>query len=135
MPELGPSIFGFTESLHQKYEKQLKRKITEKERYSLLEEEGAEIREFLKPAKMKQLGATWDEAKWNEVKEELITYYVRLRYETDEEFKIILDKIKNMNAGLVYYNGTRPSEMGGIIRENGTIDGKNLLGNIYMSVQ
>lgn len=133
-PELGPSLFGFTENLHQKYEKQLKNKITEKERYALLEDEGVEIRNFIKEGKMKQLGVTWDEQKWLSVREDVMLYYIQQRYETDPEFKLVLDKLKAINATLVYYNGPRPSDMGGIIRDDGTIDGQNILGNLYMSV-
>lgn len=135
-PELGSSLFGFTESLHQKYEKLRKsnKSMTDKELYRLIEEEGAEVRDLLKSSKMKQLGAKWDETKWNSVRDDVMTYYIQERYETDTEFKLILDKLKSMNAILVYYNGTRPSDMGGLIRDDGTVDGQNKLGNLYMSI-
>ncbi len=135
-PELGPSLFGFTENLHQKYVKRMKndKTMTEKERYALIEEEGAEVRDFMKSSKMKQLGVQWDEAKWNSVRDEVMSYYIKQRYDNDADFKLILDKIKELNARLVYYNGTRPSDMGGLIRDDGTIDGQNRLGALYMSV-
>jgi hypothetical protein len=134
-PELGPALFGFTENLHQKYEKRRQSNIiSEKGLYDLIEEEGVEIRDFLKPNKMKQLGATWNESNWNKVREEIMFYYIKQRYDTDANFKLILDKLKALNANIVYYNGNRPSDMGGIIRDNGTIDGKNKLGSLYMAV-
>jgi predicted NAD-dependent protein-ADP-ribosyltransferase YbiA (DUF1768 family) len=135
-PELGPSLFGFTENLHQKYLKRMKndKSMSEKERYALIEEEGAEVRDFMKSSKMKQLGVQWDEAKWNEVRDEVMTYYIKQRYDNDSDFKLILDKIKDLNARLVYYNGTRPSDMGGLIRDDGMMDGQNRLGALYMSI-
>ena len=59
--------------------------------------------------------------------------YIRQRYETDAEFKRILDAVKAKNGYLVFYNGTRPSEMGGLVKD-GVIDGQNKLGLMYMSV-
>lgn len=133
-PELGPTLFGFTESLHQKYEKQLKHKqLSEKEIYNLNEEEGAEVRDLLKLSKMKELGVKYDENKWNTVRDDIMLYYIKERYNTDDKFKLILDKIKMLNARLVYYNGTRPSDMGGLIRDDGTVDGQNKLGILYMA--
>jgi predicted NAD-dependent protein-ADP-ribosyltransferase YbiA (DUF1768 family) len=132
-PQLGPKLFGSDENLHQKYLKQMVG-VNDKRKYELLEDEGAEVREFLKPASMKRVGAKWNETKWLEARDAVMTSYIRQRYETDAEFKRILDTVKAKNGLLVFYNGTRPSEMGGLVKEGGVIDGQNKLGQMYMSV-
>jgi len=132
-PQLGPKLFSSDENLHQKYLKQMGG-VNDKRKYELLEDEGAEVRELLKPAAMKKVGAKWNETKWLEARDAVMATYIRQRYETDAEFKRILDLVKAKNGLLVFYNGTRPSEMGGIVKEGGVIDGQNKLGQMYMSV-
>jgi hypothetical protein len=58
--------------------------------------------------------------------------YVQQRYDTDPEFKRIMDVVKARNAILVFYNGTKASENGGLIRDAGRIEGQNKLGIMYM---
>jgi hypothetical protein len=132
-PQLGPKLFGSDENLHQKYLKQMAG-VNDKRKYELLEDEGSEVRELLKPASMKKVGAKWNETKWLEARDAVMAAYIRQRYETDAEFKRILDLVKAKNGLLVFYNGTRPSEMGGLVKEGGVIDGQNKLGQMYMSV-
>lgn len=130
-PQLGAKLFGSEENLHQKYLKQMEG-ANDKRKYELLEDEGSEVREFVKPAAMKRLAAKWNETKWLEARDAVLTSYIRQRYETDAEFKRILDAIKAKNGLLVFYNGTRPSEMGGLIKEGGVVEGQNKLGLMYM---
>ena len=132
-PQLGPKLFSSDENLHQKYLKQMAG-VNDKRKYELLEDEGSEVRELLKPGSMKKVGAKWNETKWLEARDAVMANYIRQRYETDAEFKRILDLVKAKNGLLVFYNGTRPSEMGGLVKEGGVIDGQNKLGQMYMSV-
>jgi hypothetical protein len=62
----------------------------------------------------------------------MMRFYVQQRYETDSEFKKIMDAINAKAGRLVYYNGTRPTDLGGVVREDGSVDGQNLLGQYYM---
>lgn len=134
-PQLGPKLFGSEENLHQKYLKQAAQEgANDKRKHELLEDEGAEVRELVKPGSMKRVGAKWNETKWLEARDALMTSYIRQRYETDAEFKRILDTIKAKNGVLVFYNGTRASEMGGVVKEGGVIEGQNKLGQMYMAV-
>jgi len=133
-PQLGPKLFGAEENLHQKYLKQTVQETNSKRKFELLEDEGSEVRELVKPAAMKRLGAKWDESKWLAARDAVMTNYIRQRYETDAEFKRILDAVKAKNGILVFYNGTRASEMGGVIKGDGVIEGQNKLGQMYMEV-
>ena len=131
-PQLGPRLFGVDENLHQKFLKQMAPNSSNK--FEIYEDEGSEIRDTVKPAAMKRLGAKWNETKWLEARDAAMSSYIQQRYDTDVEFKRILDSVKAKNGVLVYHNGTRPSEMGGIVKEGGVIEGQNKLGLMYMQV-
>ena len=130
-PDLGPKLFGFEGNLHQKY---LKEAVTSEERkYELLEDEGREIREMIVPTYIKKtLGAKWDETAWLGKRDAVMTAYIRQRYEKDPAFRMILDAVKAKNGILVHHNGSRPSEMGGVVKGD-TIEGQNKLGLMYMA--
>ena len=132
-PQLGARLFGVDENLHQKYLK-MADGVDDKRRYEILEDEGTEVRDTIKPASMKRLGAKWNETNWLQARDAVMSSYIRQRYETDNEFKRILDAVKAKNGYLVFYNGTRPSEMGGLVKEGGVVEGQNKLGLMYMSV-
>jgi len=137
-PEFGAQFFSTTGAIHQKYLKIRRDEgaaapLSEKRNFELLDEEGAAIREQIKPAEIKRAGAKWNEAKWTEGRDAVMAQYVQQRYESDAEFKRIMDAIKVRNGILVFYNGARPSELGGIVKEGGKIDGENKLGQFYMA--
>lgn len=130
-PELGPKLFGFEGNLHQKY---LKEAVASEERkYELLEDEGREIREMIVPTYIKKtLGAKWDETAWLGKRDNVMTAYIRQRYEKDPDFRMIMDAIKAKRGILVHHNGSRPSEMGGVVKGD-VIEGQNKLGLMYMA--
>lgn len=133
-PELGPTLFSTNSNIHQTLLRKLKEEpaADEKRKAELLEEELIAIRNQIKPAEIKRIGAKYNEAKWTEKREQIMQQYIQQRYDTDGEFKRIMDTIKTKNGILVYYNGPKPSELGGLIRDNNVIDGQNKLGIMYM---
>ena len=134
-PELGANLFSTTGSIHQKYLKirRAEGTLTDKRSAELLEEEGAEVRDLIKPAEIKRLGAKWNEKKWLEGRDAIMRAYVQQRYETDTEFKRILDAVKALGGRLVFYNGSKPTDLGGVVKADGTIEGENKLGQFYMA--
>ena len=137
-PELGAKLFATTGSLHQKYLKKRRDEakeapITEKREYELLEDEGAKVRELIDPAEMLRQGAKWNEAAWLSGKDAIMRNYIQQRYETDSEFKRIMDAVKAVNGRLVFNNGSKPTEMGGVIKGDGSVEGQNKLGIFYMA--
>jgi predicted NAD-dependent protein-ADP-ribosyltransferase YbiA (DUF1768 family) len=138
-PELGPTLFSVDSTIYQKYLSSEKAAIkvttgplSDKVKYDLIEEMGAAIRDQIRPPELKLLGVKFDEAKYNQERGAMMRFYVQQRYETDSEFKKIMDAIKTKAGRLVYYNGTRPTDLGGGVREDGSVDGQNLLGQYYM---
>jgi predicted NAD-dependent protein-ADP-ribosyltransferase YbiA (DUF1768 family) len=133
-PELGPNLFSTNSNIHQTLLRKLKEEpaTDEKRKAELLEEELIAIRNQIKPAEIKRIGAKYNEAKWAEKREQIMQQYIQQRYDTDSEFKRIMDTIKVKNGILVYYHGPKPSELGGLIRDNNVIEGQNKLGIMYM---
>jgi predicted NAD-dependent protein-ADP-ribosyltransferase YbiA (DUF1768 family) len=82
---------------------------------------------------MERQGAKWNETKWAAGKDAIMRNYVMQRYETDSEFKRIMDAIKAINGRLVFNNGSKPTELGGVVKGSGAIDGQNKLGAFYMA--
>ena len=133
-PELGARLFSTVATIHQNSQRRMRNEgpLDEKGLYKLQETEGAAIRTQTLPAEMKKTGATWSEDAWVKVRDEIMMKYIQQRYETDSEFKRIMDAIKTKNGILVFHNGSRPSEIGGIVR-NGVVEGDNKLGKFYMA--
>jgi SAM-dependent methyltransferase len=132
-PELGPTLFSVNSNIHQTYIKGAQG-ANEDRKADLKDDEIAAIRNQIKPAEIKRTGAKFNAAKYLEEREQIMQSYIRQRYDTDPEFRRIIEAIKAKNGTLVYYNGPRPNEMGGIVRPNGSIDGENMLGKMYMSL-
>jgi mRNA capping enzyme, catalytic domain/mRNA capping enzyme len=135
MPELGAKLFATTGSIHQKFLKirRTEGAIEDKRNAELLEEEGSAVRDLIKPAEIKRLGAKWNEAAWTAARDKVMGDYVQIRYDTDPEFKRIMDAIKAKNGRLVFYNGSKPSELGGVVKADGSVEGQNKLGQFYMA--
>jgi SAM-dependent methyltransferase len=134
-PELAATLFSTTSSIHQKYLKARRDEgtITEKRNSELLEEEASEMRDLCKPAEIKRLGAKWSEPKWAENRDQAMRAYVQQRYDTDAEFKRIMDAVRAVSGRLVFYNGSKPSELGGVVKGEGVIEGQNKMGQFYMA--
>jgi hypothetical protein len=134
-PELGARLFATVSTIHQNSQRKMKNEgpLDEKAKYELYEAEGAAIRKQVLPAEMAKAGASFNEAAWIKVRDEVMAKYIQQRYETDSEFKRILDAVKAANGILVFHNGSRPSEIGGVVKGN-VIEGDNKLGKQYMAV-
>lgn len=133
-PDLGATLFSTKSTIHQTLVKALhaEPRAGEKRKAELEEEELIAIRNQMKPAEIKRTGAKFNEAKYMEGREAIMQAYIQQRYDTDSEFKRILNVVKERNGILVYYNGPKPSELGGIVRDEGRIEGQNKLGIMYM---
>jgi hypothetical protein len=133
-PELGPTLFSINSTIHQKLLKTLNAEpgANDKRKAELYEDSMIDIRTQMKPTEIKRTGAKYNEAKYLEGREAIMQAYIQQRYDSDPEFKRILDAVKAKNAILVYYNGPKSSELGGLVKEGGRIEGQNKLGIMYM---
>lgn len=139
-PELGAQLFSETGNLHQRIlakEQSLTgggaaaRALTEEEVFESMDAEGKLLREAQKPAEMRKAGATFDQAAWDDVKERIMTEYVRQRYEGDAMFRKILDAVAALKGRLAYYTVGTTTEMSGTVKDD-AIEGENLYGRALM---
>lgn len=133
-PELGATLFSTTSTIHQTMMKALASEpdASDKRKAELQEDALIAVRTQIKPAEIKRTGAKYNEAKYLEGRDAVMQAYIQQRYDTDAEFKRILDAVKAKNAILVYYNGPKASELGGLIKDEGRIEGQNKIGIMYM---
>ena len=83
---------------------------------------------------MKKRGAKFDETKWNDVKDELLTEAVRQRYSKDARFRTILEAAKQQGKTLLFFTGSASSEYGGKQTREKTLEGENKLGKAMMEI-
>jgi len=133
-PELGATLFSTTSSIHQTMLKALasERDANDNRKAEIQEDALIAVRNQIKPAEIKRTGAKYNEAKYLEGRDAVMQAYIQQRYDTDAEFKRILDAVKAKNAILVFYNGPKASELGGLVKDKGRIEGQNKIGIMYM---
>ena len=100
-PELGPQIFSTTGDLHQAT-------LASKEKD--MDEEGALMRQKQKPGELKKLGAKFAKKDWLSNLDKVLDGYVNQRYARDEQFKKIMDAVREQSIVLTYFGG---EELGG----------------------
>jgi hypothetical protein len=134
-PDLAQTLFATFGTIHQEYEGLRSASTDEKEIAKLFEEEGISYKNEASEKGMKKNKAVFNKTKWDSVKESVIMDYVRQRFERDERFRTILKKIGELSAKLVYYVDAKGSnELGGIIKDNGSIEGENIYGKALMEL-
>jgi predicted NAD-dependent protein-ADP-ribosyltransferase YbiA (DUF1768 family) len=130
-PELGQQIFSDIGDIHQKIEAEKRAgAVSADQEAEFIEKEGSAMRDAQKPAHMKKVRATWNEAAWIEHRERILTTYLRQRYEGDAKFRTILAAIAAQKAQLAYYTAGGATELSGTV--DGTIKGENLYGRALM---
>jgi predicted NAD-dependent protein-ADP-ribosyltransferase YbiA (DUF1768 family) len=133
-PELGQQIFSDVGDIHQKIDAEkraLGAPLTADQEAEYIEKEGSAMRDAQKPAHMKKVRATWNDAAWIETRERILMTYLRQRYEGDAKFRDILAKIASQKARLVYYTAGGANELSGTI-DGASIQGENLYGRALM---
>jgi hypothetical protein len=135
-PDMAQTLFANFGTIHQEYEGyRAKAAENDKEIAKLYEEEGSAYRTEASEKGMKKHKVVFNKEKYDSVKESLIADYVRQRFERDERFRKIIQKAGELEVKLVYYTDSKGSnELGGIIQDNGTIEGENLYGRALMEL-
>jgi predicted NAD-dependent protein-ADP-ribosyltransferase YbiA (DUF1768 family) len=100
----------------------------------LLAEEVKEIHVEMRISGMKKNGVKFDEAKWNNVKDDLLDEAVRQRYMKDARFRTIVEAAKQQGKILLFYTGSSNSEYGGKQTKEKYIEGENKLGKSMMKI-
>jgi hypothetical protein len=141
-PQLAQSIFSREGTIHQSF---LRRRLIEYESkqkpipddkdHEFIKEESEEIKLAIRPAAFRKNKAIFNEAKYVTKKDELLQYAVDQRYKKDERLRKIIEAARKANKYLLYYtHGANGVNMGGKRKADGTIEGDNKLGNLYMKL-
>jgi hypothetical protein len=133
-PDMAQTLFADFGSIHQEYEGLRSSSADQNEISKLYEEEGGEYRTAMSVKGMSKNKVNFDQSKWDSVKESVIVDYVKQRFERDERFRKILQKVAELDGRLVYYTDTKGSnELGGIVKGD-SIEGENLYGKALMEL-
>jgi hypothetical protein len=101
----------------------------------LLKEEAELVRLKSRPQAMASFGAMYDDSKWVAAKDDVLRRALEWRWTHDRRTRKILEAARDANKYLLYYTTASGSELGGKRRtDDGTIDGSNKVGKIYMEL-
>ena len=141
IPQTGVSLFGRDGSIHQQYVRQRleetaggTKPLPEDRDYALLEDESKDVKAAMRPATVKKYKGLFDDAKWATVKEQVLRDGLTQRWETDARMRRIVEAVRNQGKILLFYTPGAATNMGGIRRDDGTIEGDNKVGEILMSL-
>lgn len=111
------------------------RALTSSRDKELLKEEAETVRLKSRPQAMASFGAMYDDSKWVAAKDDVLRRALEWRWTHDRRTRKILEAARDANKYLLYYTTASGSELGGKRRvEDGTIDGSNKVGKIYMEL-
>jgi predicted NAD-dependent protein-ADP-ribosyltransferase YbiA (DUF1768 family) len=115
-----------------------KKKINQKELYTLLKTIANEVHSMSTPQRIKDFGFQFDDSKWLAKKNEVLAYAVRKRFEADDDLKTILYEARALDKYVLYQleKGV-VNELGGELARAGKdvqVVGDNKLGTLYMQL-
>jgi SAM-dependent methyltransferase len=137
-PELGVALFARDGEVHSDF---LAKRLVESAGRQLSVEKD---QEFLKAeaemvklrsgmGEMKKKKIEFNEMKWAVEKDHVLEEAIKQRMNRDAKFKKIVDAAKAQGKYLLYYTGSSGgSELGGVRRPDGSIDGDNRIGKTIM---
>lgn len=141
-PEVAAAVFGREGSIHRKFTLMRveeseggKKQIPEKRDQTLLKEEQNEVRDEIRPIAFKRRKSTFDETTWALKKDEALKEGLRQRWEKDKRFRKIVEAARDKGKTLLYYApGANSSNLGGVHRSSGKIEGDNRIGKYIMEL-
>jgi predicted NAD-dependent protein-ADP-ribosyltransferase YbiA (DUF1768 family) len=146
-PELGIDLFSSKGTIHTKYLRQREQiahkhkgekergQVKENEDQELLRSEAADVSDASLPKTIKRYKAQFDEARWLAEKDVFLKKALAYRWKHDARFRRIVEAAKQKNKYLLYYTGSSTiTSFGGIRRDDGHIEGENIVGKILMEL-
>jgi predicted NAD-dependent protein-ADP-ribosyltransferase YbiA (DUF1768 family) len=141
-PELAASLFGKEGTIHQKFLRERliataggTKPMDEKKDQELLKQEMMEVRSALRPSNIKKYRAALDESAWAAQKDGMLREALQQRWMKDARLRRIVEKAREMNKYLLHYTGPAgTSDLGGVRKADGTIEGENKVGRILMEL-
>lgn len=141
-PEVATTLLGTEGTIHQQFNRVRlleteggKKPLPDRRDKDLLELEAAEVRKAFLPSTFKKYKSTFDEAKWATVKDDVLRDGVTQRWENDARFRKIIEAARDKGKTLLYYTpGGNSTNLGGVRRNSGEIEGDNKMGKIMMEL-
>lgn len=141
-PELAKTLFSREGTIHQKFHNLRMtesvggtKPIPEARDYELLKEETAEVKDYSRAPMLKRYKCTVDEAKWAAAKDQVLRDALTQRWTRDARFRRIVEAARDKGKFLLYYTpGAATSNVGGIRRTDGRIEGENRMGKVIMEL-
>jgi hypothetical protein len=141
-PEVATSVFSRDGSIHQEFLRTRlleseggKKPISEKRNRDLLKAEGTAVRDAIRPSAFKKYKSVFDEAAWATQKDDILMEGLRQRWETDARFRKIVEAARDKGKTLLYYApGSNSSNLGGVRKNSGAIEGGNKMGQMIMEL-
>uniref|UniRef100_A0A6C0D798 mRNA (guanine-N(7))-methyltransferase n=1 Tax=viral metagenome TaxID=1070528 RepID=A0A6C0D798_9ZZZZ len=140
-PDLAKTLFSREGTIHQAYLR--RRKLETKDEtvplsydkdHELINEEINDIKAELRHAAFKKYKVVYNESNYLVKKDELLRKAVEQRYKKDERMRKILEGARKAGKYLLYYTKSSIKNLGGMRKTNGTIEGDNKLGRLYMEL-
>ena len=140
-PELATSLFSRDGSIHQQYVGQRltetaggTKPLPEDRDYELLEQETKDVKAAMKAATVKKYKGIFDETKWASAKDAALREGLTQRWNKDARLRKIVEAVRNQGKILLFYTPGAVTNMGGVRKDDGTIEGENKVGQILMSL-
>jgi mRNA capping enzyme, catalytic domain/mRNA capping enzyme len=140
-PDLAVSLFARDGSIHQEYVRQRltetdggTKPLSEDRDYEMLEQESKEVKAAMKASTAKKYKAVIDETKWATLKDQSLRDGLAQRWENDARLRRVVEAVRNQGKILLFYTPGAVTNLGGIRRDDGTIEGDNKMGQILMSL-
>ena len=109
-------------------------KLSDERHRELMAEENKQLNERAKKTYLKKAGIVIDDAAWVSIKDDVLKHGLRVRYERDARFHTIVDGLMAQNKMLVYEAESKSSDLGGICRADGYVEGENKYGKFLMEL-
>lgn len=141
-PALATSVMSQQGTIHQKYLRQRQeetgagaRALSSDRDWTLLKEEGAEVKRQSRPEAIAKFGAMYNDAAWIAAKDSVLRTALTYRFKNDKRLRAAVEGARKANKYLLYYTGSASgSELGGKRTLEGLIDGANKVGKILMEL-
>ena len=141
-PDVATAVFSRDGSIHQEFLRTRlleseggKKPISEKRNKDLLKAEATAVRDAIRPSAFKKYKSTFDEAAWATQKDDVLMEGLRQRWETDARFRKIVEAARDKGKTLLYYApGSNSSNLGGVRKNSGAIEGGNKMGQMIMEL-
>jgi hypothetical protein len=141
-PDLAVTLLSREGTIHQEFVRKrlievegLKKPISEDRDFQLLKDEITDVKDAIRPASFKKYKTSFNESKYTLKKDELLRYAIDYRYKKDVRLRKIIEAARKENKYLLYFTrSTTGINLGGMRKTDGSIQGDNKLGKLYMEL-